>query len=86
MHVVGASGAGDRVLEALDPHVTFAPHDLDQQPLLGAEVVVQQAAGDARLAGDVIEGRAGDPAGGDADAHRLDDPRRLVTRELPRAP
>ena len=35
-----------------------AAHDLDQQALLGAEVVVQKPAADARLAGHVLEGRA----------------------------
>ena len=50
----------DRLLEALDPHVALAAHDLDQQPLLGAEVVVQQPARDAGLARDVVERRACD--------------------------
>ena len=43
-HALGVAGAADRLLEALDPDVGLAPHDLDQQPLLGAEVVVQQPA------------------------------------------
>src|SRR6185436_11755949 len=58
--------------------------DLDQQGLLGAEVVVEQSAADARLAGDVLEGRARDSAAGDAGAHRLHDPLRLLPAQLPR--
>ena len=65
-----------------DADLGVAADDLDQEPLLGAEVVVEQAAADACLAGDVLEGRAGDAALGDAGAHRVDDPGRLFAREL----
>ncbi len=39
-----------RLVEAGDADLGVAADDLDQQPLLGAEVVVQEAAADARLA------------------------------------
>ena len=58
--------------------VAVAADDLDEQPLLGAEVVVQQPARDAGLARDVVEGRAGDAAPRDARAHRVDDALRLL--------
>ena len=59
-----------------------AADDLDQQPLLGPEVVVEEAAADPGLAGDVLEGRAGGAALGDAVAHRVDDALRLLAAEL----
>ena len=55
---VGAVDAGDRVGHPLHPQVAVAAHDLDEQPLLRAEVVVQQPARDAGLARDVVERRA----------------------------
>ena len=76
-------GVAERLVEAGDAELGVAADDLDQQPLLGAEVVVEQAAADARLAGDVLEGRAGDAAPGDARAHRVDDPLRLLARSAP---
>jgi hypothetical protein len=48
-------------VEARHRHLAVVTHDLDQQALLGAEVVVQQAARDARLAGHVVEGRPAAP-------------------------
>ena len=54
---------------------------LHEQPLLGAEVVVQEAARHARLAGHVVERRGGGAARADARAHRLDDPLRLLSLE-----
>ena len=53
--------------------LAVAAHDLGQQPLLGPEVVVQQPAGHARLARDVVERRARHAAPRDARAHGLDD-------------
>ena len=79
---VGALDAGDRLRHPLHPQVAVAPHDLDQQPLLRAEVVVQQPARDAGLARDVVERRAGRAAQPDRGAHRVDDPLRLLAREL----
>src|SRR5262249_38214639 len=66
-----------------DAMLGVPPHDLDEQRLLGAEVVVEQPPADARLARDVLEGRAGDAPPGDAGAHRLDDPLGLLPTELP---
>jgi hypothetical protein len=43
---------------------------------------MQQPARHAGLARDLIEGRSRGPARGDAGPHRVDDPDRLVTREL----
>jgi len=80
-HLLGAAGTGHRRLHPLDPHLALAPHDLHQQPLLGGEVVVQQPPGDAGLTRDLVEGRPGDPARGDADPHRLHDPLGLVLSE-----
>ena len=56
--VVGGARVGERGVERGEADVGVAPDDLDQQPLLGAEVVVQQPARDARLAGHVVERRA----------------------------
>ena len=72
------------VLERGDAGVAVLAHDLHQQPLLGAEVVVQQAARDAGLARDDVEGRAGRAAGANAGAHGGDDPARLLAIQLPR--
>ena len=60
------------------------PHDLDEQTLLRAEVVVQEAARDAGLARHVVERRRRRAARGDAGAHRGDDPLGLVALELAR--
>ena len=57
---------GEALLELRDPQVAVAAHDLGEQLLLGAEVVVQQPARDAGLARDVVERRAGDAALRDA--------------------
>ena len=76
--VVGIARRGELVVERGHAQLAVAAHDLGQQPLLGPEVVVQQAARDARLAGDVVEGRARHAAPGDARAHRLDDPLGLL--------
>ena len=67
--------------EPLDAQLAVAAHRLDEQLLLGPEVVVQQPARDAGLAGDVVEGRAGRPPLGDAVAHRVDDALRLLARQ-----
>ncbi|MBA2515693.1 MAG: hypothetical protein H0V26_15420 [Solirubrobacterales bacterium] len=42
--VVGARGGGECRIEGRQADVTVAPDDLGEQPLLGREVVVQQAA------------------------------------------
>ena len=76
--------ARERVLERGDAGVAVAADDLHEQPLLRAEVVVQQPARDAGLARDDVEGRAGGAAGADALAHRGDDPLRLLAVELAR--
>ena len=74
--------SASRSSSRVDAQLGVAADDLDQQPLLGPEVVVEEAAADARLAGDVLEGRAGGAAAGDAVAHRVDDALRLVAAEL----
>ncbi len=79
---VGAVDAGDRRAHALHAQVAVAPHHLDEEPLLRAEVVVQQAAGHAGLARDVVERRPGRAARADRRAHRVDDPLGLLAREL----
>ena len=79
--VVGRLGRRELALEPLDAQLAVAAHGLDEQLLLGAEVVVQQAARDAGLARDVVEGRAGRAALGDAVAHRIDDALRLLPGE-----
>ena len=71
------------LVEAVDAQLGVAADDLDQQPLLGPEVVVEEAAADARLAGDVLEGGAGGAALGDGLAHRVDDALRLLAAQLP---
>ena len=59
---VRSVGCGGKLLVQRDhPQVGVALDDLGQQPLLGAEVVVQQPARDARLASDVVERRAATP-------------------------
>ena len=78
------SSRGQGVLERRDAGVAVAPDDLHQQPLLRAEVVVQQPARDARLAGHDVEGGAGGAAGTDALAHRGDDLLGLLAVELAR--
>src|SRR5260221_10816041 len=55
---------------------------LDQQPLLGPEVIVEEAAAYARLARHVLKGGAGGAALGDALAHRVDDALRLFPAQL----
>jgi hypothetical protein len=66
--LVGRSAAdGDRLVERGQAQVRVAPHDLDQQPLLGAEVVVQEPARDPGLPRDVVErGARGAAAATDA--------------------
>ena len=81
-HVVDGLGLGQRLVEAGDADLGVAADDLDQQPLLGPEVVVEQAAADARLGGDLLEGGAGGAALGDAVAHRVDDALRLLAAQL----
>jgi hypothetical protein len=71
--VIGVARRRELVVEEAHAQLAVAAHDLGQQPLLGPEVVVQQPAGHARLARDVIERRARHAAPGDARAHRLDD-------------
>ena len=78
-----ARGAGRRGRQPLHPQVAVAADDLGEQPLLGAEVVVQEPARHPRLAGDDVERRAGRAARADRGAHRVDDPLRLLAGELP---
>src|SRR5205085_8462453 len=66
---------------AFEPQLAVAAHGLDEQLLLGAEVVVQQPARDARLARDVVERGPGRAAPRDARAHRVDDALRLAAGE-----
>ena len=80
--VVDRLRLGEPLVEPGDADLRVAADDLDQQPLLGPEVVVEEAAADARLAGDVLEGRAGGAALGDAVAHRVDDALRLLAAQL----
>ncbi len=75
---------GHGLMQQLAAHLGLAPHDLDQQTFLGLEVVMQQTARDTGLAGHVIEGGAGNAALGHAGAHGLDDPGRLVSRQVAR--
>jgi hypothetical protein len=79
--VVGGAGGRDSLVERGEPQVGVAPHDLDEQPLLGAEVVVQEPARDAGLARDVVEGRARRAARRHRRAHRVHDALRLVAAE-----
>ena len=79
--VLGRRRAAELLVEQRHAQVAVVPHDLGEELLLRAEVVVQQPARDARLAGDVVERRAGDPALGDRRAHRRDDPRGLLAGE-----
>ncbi len=65
-HVVDRLRLCQRFVEPGDADLGVAAHDLDQQPLLGPEVVVEKAAADPGLAGDVLEGRARRAALGDA--------------------
>ena len=76
--VVGGLGAPQLLVQQRHAQVAVVAHDLGEQPLLGAEVVMQQPARDPRLAGDMVERRAGDAALGDRRAHRVDDPLGLV--------
>ena len=76
------SAFASALVEPVDPDLGVAADDLDQQPLLGPEVVVEQAAADPRLAGDLLERRAGGAALGDAVAHRVDDALRLLAAQL----
>ena len=55
--LVGRRRIAERLVHPRDPVLGVAPHHLDQQGLLRAEVVVEEPAADARLAGDVLEGR-----------------------------
>src|SRR5215211_8435961 len=75
-------GAREPLLHRLDLHLAVVTDDLDEQPLLRAEVVVEEPPRDAGLAGDVVEGRGGGAPCGDARAHSRDDPLRLVSLEL----
>ncbi len=81
-HVVHGLGVAKRLIEAGDADLRVAADDLDQQPLLGAEVVVEQAAAHPGLAGDMLEGRAGGATHGDALAHRVDDALRFFPAQL----
>ena len=65
-------------------HLAVVADHLHEQPLLRAEVVVQQAARDPGLARYVVEGRPGGAAAADARAHRGDDPLCLLPLEPPR--
>ena len=72
---------GEPLVHRLVAHLAVLANDLDEQPLLGAEVVVEQPARDAGLARHVVEGRAGCAARADARAHGGDDPLRLLALE-----
>ena len=76
--VVGRVGVGERLVQRGEADVAVAAHHLDEQALLGAEVVVQEPTRHARLAGHVVERRAGRTAARDAGAHRVDDARSLL--------
>jgi hypothetical protein len=80
--VVDRARVGELGVEQLQAHVALAPHDLHEQPLLRAEVVVQQPARDAGRARDLVERRARRPALAHRGAHRVDDARRLVAGQL----
>ena len=82
MKSCGVGGGGQLLVERGHPQVGVALDDLGEQPLLGAEVVVQQPARDAGLASDVVERRARDAAQRHRRAHRVDDPLRLLAAEL----
>jgi len=73
-------------VERLQAHAAVAAHDLDEQALLRAEVIVQQAARDARLARDVVKRRARRAALGHRRAHRIDEASGLVACQLALAP
>src|SRR6201999_3895504 len=81
-HLVDAGRARELALDPLDANLAVGAHDLYEQPLLRPEVVVQQAARDARLARDVVERRSGRAAFRDARAHRLDDALGLLAFQL----
>ena len=81
-HVIRRARFPQRVVEPGDADLGVAADDLDQQPLLGAEVVVEEAPADLRLGGDLLEGRARGAAFGDALAHRVDDALGLLSAEL----
>ena len=53
--VVGGLRRAEHLVEAGDAQFGIAADDLDQEPLLGPEVVVEEAAADPGLAGDVLE-------------------------------
>jgi hypothetical protein len=76
-----AGGARQLLVQGRHPQLGVAAHDLGQQSLLGAEVVVQQAARDARVARDVVERGAGDAAQRDRRPHRVDDALGLLAAE-----
>ena len=76
--LVGALGALQALAQERQPQRRVAADDLGEHPLLGAEVVVQQAARDAGLARDVVERRAGRAAARHGRAHRVHDPLRLL--------
>jgi hypothetical protein len=81
-YVVDALRRGQPRVEPFDPQLGVTADDLDQKPLLGPEVVVEEATADARLAGHMLEGGAGGAAARDGIPHRVDDPLRLVAAEL----
>src|SRR4029078_1844382 len=81
--VVARLRLGAAVAEPRDADLGVAADDLDQQPLLGAEVVVEEAAADARLAGDLLERGPGRAALGAAVAHGIDDALSLLAAQLP---
>ena len=70
------------LFEPLHAQLAVAAHGLDEQLLLGAEVVVQQPPRDAGLARDVVEGRAGGAAPRDA---ACASPRRCAAPSRPTA-
>ena len=79
--VVGGRRPGQALVEQSQPELRVTADDLRQQPLLGPEVVVQEPARNARLARDVVEGRAGGAASRDRGAHGVHDPLGLVAAE-----
>src|SRR5262249_25754439 len=72
----------ERLIEAGDADLGVATDHLDQQPLLGPEVVVEEAAADPGLARDLLESRPRGAAPGHALTHGIDNALRLLPAQL----
>ena len=79
--LVDRVGAREPLVHRLVADLAVVAHHLDEQALLRAEVVVQEAARDAGLTRHVVEGRCGGPASPHARAHGSDDALSLVALE-----